>query len=85
MRTSNESRPIGQQGLQLGHVADGILGIGGRPPLDCQAQSLGDADPRGCIGFMVEFGQDQLVTVLELQGCREIVQELGGGYSDTNL
>ena len=85
MRTSNDPRPIGQQGLQLGHVANGIRRIGGRPPLDRQAQSLGNADPRSCIGFMVEFGQNQLVAVLELQGRREIVQKLGGGHPDTNL
>lgn len=34
---------------------------------------------------MVELGQDQLISHLEFQGCREIVKELRGRYSDANL
>lgn len=78
MWTSHQPRPIGQQGLQLGHVAGGILGIGRRPPLDSQAKYPRDPDPRGSIGFMVELGQNQLVPSLKLDCRGEIVQKLGG-------
>lgn len=34
---------------------------------------------------MVELGQDQLIARLEREGCREIVQQLGGRDADANL
>lgn len=34
---------------------------------------------------MVQLGQDQLITGLEFEGRGKIVQELGGGNSDTDL
>jgi hypothetical protein len=77
VRAGHKPSLIGEQSLQLRWITDGILGIRSSPPLHAQAQPLGNLDPRGRVGLMVEFGQDQLITRLELERYREVVQELG--------
>lgn len=78
MRTSHQPRLLREEGPQLLRIAGWILRVGSRPPLDGQAHAFRQLDPWCGIGFMIELGQDQLITSLKPEGGREVVEELGG-------
>lgn len=85
MRTSHDPGFVRQQTLQLVEITDRIFRICRPPPSHLETQSLGDSNPSGRVGFMVQLGQNQFVAGVELQSRREVMEELRRRYADADL
>lgn len=76
MWACNEPRLLREQLAQLIQITNRVSRIRCRPPLHLQSQSFGDPNPGGYIGFVVQLREHQLITGLELESGRKVVQEL---------
>jgi len=63
--------------LQDGEVHRWIRRGFGGPPFQIEVLLLGDIDPGGEVGFVVEFRADDLVAGGEFQGEGEVTEQLG--------
>ncbi|KAB8343011.1 hypothetical protein FH972_022605 [Carpinus fangiana] len=79
----------GQQGLKGvgGELRVRGRGCGRLPPLELQLEVLGEGDPGGNVGFVVEGAADDLGAGREVraQSRGEVAEELGGGGTDDSL
>ena len=85
VRARDEAGARREQGREGRDVEFGVLRIcsrGGDPPLDRQAQTRREADPRRDVGLVIELGEDELVAGGQGQGQGEVAEELGGRWTE---
>jgi hypothetical protein len=86
MGAGHELRPGRYEVLEVHRLELRVSLALGLPPFENELLALCERDPGGEVGFVVDAGDDELVSGGEVEGLGEVAQELrGGGAEDLGV